>query len=329
MPTSTVDSRAHSDHSSGTHNILVTGATGFLGRRVTRQLDAAGHKFSATSLSLGTDLTDSEQTFELFEKIKPEIVLNCAAYVGGIQFGYKHHAEIFRNNLLMTINLLEAAAATKVQRIVNPIANCAYPGAATLFREDEFWDGPLHESVMTYGFVRKASWVGAWAYAQQYGLDVLNLVFSNMYGPQDHFDEERSHALGALIMKFAMAKRLGQPEVVVWGSGSPVREWLHVDDGAEAMIRGMYVPRTTDVINIGVGKGISVLDMAQLIKAAIGYEGQIVLDRTKPDGAPYKTVDGSRGKRLLGWSPTRDFREGVRETVRWYIESGLGAGQGN
>lgn len=301
--------------------ILVVGASGFLGRRVCRQLKAGGHSFVATSLSAGVDLTDEHQADRLFRETRPEIVLNCAAYVGGIQFGYKHQAELFRNNLRMTINLLEGSARYGIRRLVNPIANCAYPGAATRFREDEFWDGPLHESVMTYGFARKASWVGAWAYAQQYALDTLNLVFSNMYGPEDHFDEERSHALGALIMKFAKAKEQNFPQVVVWGSGSPVREWLHVDDGAEAMIRGMYVSRTTDLVNVGVGKGISVIEMAQLIKTAIGYRGEIVLDKTKPDGAPYKTVDGSRGQRLLDWSPTRSFHEGLRETVEWYLET--------
>jgi GDP-L-fucose synthase len=174
---------------------------------------------------------------------------------------------------------------------------------------------------MTYGFVRKASWVGASAYGKQYGLDVLNLVLSNMYGPEDHFEEERSHALGALIMKFVQAKQNQTSEVVVWGSGKPVREWLHVDDGAEAMVRGMHAPSTPDIVNIGVGKGISILDMALLIKDAVGYEGNVVLDTTKPDGAPYKTVDGSKGQKLLGWAPTRSFRDGIRESVAWYMRS--------
>lgn len=301
--------------------ILVLGATGFLGRRLTRHLAKLGQPFTTSSLSLGTDLTDARQTSALFQSTRPDFVLNCAAYVGGIQFGYKHQAEMFRNNLLISINVLDAAAATKVSRIVNPIANCAYPGSATLFKEEEFWDGPLHESVMTYGFVRKASWVGASAYGKQYGLDVLSLILSNMYGPEDHFEEERSHALGALIMKFVQAMQNQAPEVIVWGSGTPVREWLHVDDGAEAMVRAMYAPRTADIVNIGVGKGISILDMALLIKEAVGYEGKVVLDKTKPDGAPYKTVDGSRGQKLLGWAPTRSFQNGIRESVAWYMQS--------
>lgn len=301
--------------------ILVVGATGFLGRRVIRLLSRLGREFAVSSLSLGVDLTDARQTTALFESERPDFVLNCAAYVGGIQFGYKHQAEMFRNNLLISLNLLDAATATGVKRVVNPIANCAYPAAATLFREEEFWDGPLHESVMTYGFVRKASWVGSSAYAKQYGLDVINMIFSNMYGPEDHFDEERSHALGALIMKFVKAHQSGAPEVVVWGSGAPVREWLHVDDGAEAMVRAMDVPSTMDIVNIGVGKGISILDLAMLIKDAVGYRGQIVLDKTKPDGALYKTVDGSRGKELLGWSPSQNFQDGVRSTVSWYLEN--------
>jgi len=305
--------------------ILVTGATGFLGKRVCRQLDQQQRAYQATSLSMGLDLRDRAATLEYFRQHRPEYVLNCAAYVGGIQFGYKHPGELFANNLQITLNLLEAVRETGVKRIVNPISNCAYPGEATFFKEDEFWNGPLHESVMVYGFVRKASWVGSWAYAKQYGLDALNIILSNMYGPEDHFEEERSHALGALIMKFVRAKQNNESQVVVWGSGKPVREWLHVDDGAEAMIRGLSVAATTEPINIGIGKGISILDMAVLIKELVGFEGELLLDATKPDGAPYKTVDGSRGELHFGWKPSRGFRQGVEETINWYIQQGTRA----
>ncbi|OQS38644.1 NAD-dependent epimerase/dehydratase family protein [Chromobacterium haemolyticum] len=303
--------------------ILVTGCTGFLGKRVCKSLDTLGLPYTGISQRTGPDLRDRQATLDFFSETKPSKILNCAAFVGGIQFGYKHPAELFHNNLTMTLNLLEAAYLNQVKRIVNPISNCAYPGSATFFKEDEFWDGPLHESVMVYGFARKASWVGAWAYAKQYGLDVVNLILSNMYGPEDHFEEERSHALGALIMKIVKAKQAGLPQVIVWGSGTPVREWLHVDDGAEAMIRALDISSITDPVNIGVGRGISILEMATLIKNLVGYQGDLVLDRSKPDGAPYKTVDGSRGAQHFGWSPQRDFKQGIAETIDWYLEHGV------
>lgn len=303
--------------------ILVTGSTGFLGKRVCRRLDALGLAYMGVSLRNGLDLRDRQATLAFFEANRPEKVINCAAFVGGIQFGFKHSAELFHNNLHMTLNLLEAAHKSQTQRIVNPISNCAYPGAATFFKEDEFWNGPLHESVMVYGFVRKASWVGAWAYAKQYGLDVVNLILSNMYGPEDHFEEERSHALGALIMKIVRAKQFGQPQVVVWGSGKPVREWLHVDDGAEALIRGLDAPPVLEPLNIGVGKGISIIEMASLVKEIVGYEGKLVLDESRPDGAPHKTVDGTRAAKHLGWQPERAFKTGVSDTIDWYIKNGV------
>lgn len=302
--------------------IIVTGSTGFLGKRVCRLLESKGVPYLGISRQNGPDLRERRETLAFFQEKQPAQVLNCAAFVGGIQFGYKHPAELFQNNLLMTLNLLEAAHISKVKRLVNPISNCAYPGNATFFKEDEFWNGPLHESVMVYGFARKASWVGAWAYAKQYDLDVINLILSNMYGPEDHFEEERSHALGALIMKIVRAKQNGQSQVVVWGSGKPVREWLHVDDGAEAMVRALDVAPYVDPINIGIGKGISILEMATLIKDLVGFEGELVLDTSKPDGAPYKTVDGSRGAQHFGWSPNRDFKQGVAAAIQWYVEYG-------
>lgn len=302
--------------------ILVTGATGFLGKRVCKQLTDKGLDFIPTSLSLGLDLRDRQATIDFIQQVKPEFILNCAAYVGGIQFGYKHPAELFHNNLHITLNLLESAHLAGVKRIVNPISNCAYPASACLFKEDEFWDGALHESVMVYGFVRKASWIGSWGYAKQYNLDVLNIILSNMYGPEDHFEEERSHALGALIMKFVKAKQTNAPEVVVWGTGKPVREWLHIDDGAEAMVRGISVEQTLEPVNIGIAKGISIADMAMLIKELTQYSGNLVFDTTKPDGAPYKTVDGSKGEALFNWKPSRDFKQGIAEAIAWYVQHG-------
>jgi GDP-L-fucose synthase len=301
--------------------ILVTGATGFLGKRVCRRLEQSGRIFSRTSLSLGTDLRDLEQTLALFQALRPKTVLNCASFSGGIQFGLKYPADIFCNNMPMIANLFEAAQRAGVERIVNPLANCVYPARLTLFEENQFWDGPLHESVMVYGLLRKISWAGSWAYANQWGLHTINLVLSNMYGPEDHFDGDRSHALGALVKKFIEAKNSGAPEVIVWGTGTPVREWLFVDDGAEAMVRAIDCALSIEPINVGVGKGVSIADLAERIRAVVGYKGRIVYDRSRPDGAPYKTVDGSRGKALLGWSPQVGLGEGLRRTVEWYVET--------
>ena len=286
-----------------------------------KKLRERGDNPVTTSLSLGVDLRDYAQTIGFFQQEKPEILLNCASFVGGIQFGYKYPVDLFENNLLMNVNLLKAARESGVKRIVNPISNCVYPAKATLFKEEEIWDGPMHESVLVYGFVRKAFWVGSWASHRQYGMDIINIVLSNMYGPEDHFEEERSHALGALIMKFVEAKRKNQPFVNVWGSGKPVREWMHVDDGAESMIRSIEMPATEDFVNIGIGQGISVIDMCELIKEITGYQGEIKLDPTKPDGAAYKTVDGTRGEQLLGWKPSVPFRDGVAQAIRWYEEN--------
>jgi GDP-L-fucose synthase len=306
--------------------ILVTGATGFLGRRVCRMLDVRGIPYRRTSLqgqqgSVPFDLTDRESTHSLFVDARPRIteVLHCASYGGGIQFNYEHPVDILRRNMLMTLNLWDMAVRTGVHRIINPISNCAYPGKSTLFLESEFWDGPLHDSVLCTGFTRKAAWVMSWACKRQHGLDTVNLVLSNMYGPEDHFDAVRSHALGALVAKTILAKLTGAPHVNVWGTGTPVREWLYVDDAAEAMIRALDIDPYEGPVNIGTGNGISVREMAEAIKRAVGYKGRLEFDASKPDGAACKTVDGSLGMKLLGWSPQVGLHEGIKRTVNWVM----------
>lgn len=302
--------------------IFVPGGNGFLGKGITRKLREKGIDFVSLSLRDGIDFRDFKQTMDLFERERFDAVINCAAFVGGIQYGYEKPGEIFYNNILMSTNLMEASRLTNVKRFINPISNCSYPGHLTKdFKEEEWWDGQLHESVLVYGFVRKASWVQSWAYYKQYGFETINLILPNMYGPGDHFDEVRSHALGALIMKFVEAKRKNEPQVTIWGTGKPIREWLYLDDGAEILIKSLEIEAVIEPINVGVGKGISILELAELIKEIVGYEGKITLDKSKPDGAPYKTMDNTRLKKIFNWVPSTSLREGIEKTVEWYINN--------
>lgn len=303
--------------------VLVLGATGFVGKWVVEKLKRLkpDFKLSKTSLSLGVDLRDKKQTIDLFKKDNPDYVINCAAYVGGIQYGYLHPAEIFYKNMQMILNIFEACKNYKVKRLIQPLANCAYPSGEHYFKEEKFWNGPLHESVFVYGMTRKMMWTGAWAYLKQYDLDTISLILSNMYGPEDHFEEVRSHALGALVKKIVDAKLDNRKEVIIWGTGNPVREWLYVEDGAEALVRALDIKPYLDIINIGHGQGISIKDLAYLIKEIVGWQGEFVFDTSKPDGALYKTVDGSRGKELLGWMPQSNLENGIKKAVEYYISS--------
>lgn len=299
--------------------IFVPGGNGFLGKRVVLKLKEGNFDFVSLSLRNGYDFRNFKQTRELFEENRFDAVINCAAFVGGIQFGYEHPGEIFYNNILMATNLMEASRLTGVKRFINPISNCSYPGHLTKdFKEEDWWNGPLHDSVLVYGSVRKASWVQSWAYKMQYDFNTINLILPNMYGPGDHFEEKRSHALGALVMKFVEARRKNMPEVVVWGTGKPVREWLYVDDGAEILLKALNVAPTIEPVNVGVGYGVSILKLAEMVREAAGYKGKITLDSTKPDGAPHKTMDNARLKKFFKWVPPTSLKEGIEKTVAWY-----------
>lgn len=306
-------------------NIFVPGGNGFLGKAVVEKLQTESVDVTSLSLRDGYDFRDFSQTNELFKEQKFDAVINCAAFVGGIQYGYERPGELFFNNVLMSTYLMEAARLNDVKRFVNPISNCSYPADLSTFSENEWWCGEFHDSVMAYGFVRKASWVQSWAYKKQYGFDTINLILPNMYGPRDHFNEKRSHALGALVKKIVDAKKKKLPEVIVWGTGSPIREWLYVEDGAEALIRTLELPKdfAVDPINIGIGKGISIRELAELIKKIVGYQGSIVLDASKPDGALCKIMNVKRMKSVLAWQPSTSLEEGIRITVEWYEENNM------
>lgn len=300
--------------------ILVLGGSGFLGLNVCKLLEEGGVEYVAASLSTGTDLRIKSDVDKLFSAVKPNTVINCASYVGGLQFGLAHPTELFVNNMLMTLNIYQALGKHSISKIVNPVSNCTYPGKSSIFKVDEWWDGPMHDSVLIYGLTKKALWVASQAYNAEFGIVANHIILPNMYGAEDHKDELRAHALGALILKFVKAKLEGSTKVIVWGTGSPIREWLHVRDGAQALVRSIPLDLGRDPINVGRGQGISIKDLAYKIREIVDVDCEICFDRSKPDGAPMKTIDGSTGASKLGWVPEIDLDDGLRETISSYFK---------
>jgi GDP-L-fucose synthase len=298
--------------------ILVTGSSGFLGINLCNQLRELNIPFTETSLSKGTDLMNLDETRSLFSVVKPSIVINCAAFVGGIEYGYKYPLKLLENNILMSINLYKAASEYGVKKIINPISNCVYPKNKFVFIEEELWDGELHESVEFYGFSRKTLLMLSKAYKITYGITSINLIMSNMYGPHDHFDESRSHALGALISKIHQAKLNNNQFVDVWGSGKPIREWLYVSDAVDFLVESISLDFPVNILNIGHGIGISIIDLASKIQSIVGFKGTFKFDVSKPDGAVEKTMDSNKSKSIFKKNYFTPIDEGIKFTYEWY-----------
>ena len=303
--------------------IVVTGGFGFLGAHVTRTLCRAGHDAVPLSRRNGLDLRDGESTGALLSKLRPDLVVHCAARVGGIAYNDLKPVEVFTDNTRIAMGLLEGLETAGVDRLVSILPNCTYPGDKAIYTETGWWDGPLHPSVMCYGLPRKVLWGLAESHARKWGLRSVHLILPNMYGPGDHFDPVRSHALGALVSKIVDAQRSGVGEVLVWGTGKPVREWLYVEDGAEvvALVMDRFdaaVEVPDRILNIGTGQGVSIGELARMIQAAAGWDGTLLFDPTRPDGAPVKRMDPQRMRQVLGWSPPTGLSAGIAATVAWY-----------
>ena len=301
--------------------VVVTGGRGFLGRCLMKQLAEKGAKAVSCSRASGCDLRDLGQARAFFEQHKPKIVFNCASNQGGIAYQKIYPGTIFYDNLLMGANTMEAARLANVGKYVNVVAGCAYPGDPRdgILREQEFEAGPLHPTVENYGATKRAAVMQAKCYRRQYGFQALSLILINLYGPGEHFHPDRSHALAALIRKFYEAKRDKAPEVVLWGTGRAVREWLYVEDAAEGIVRAAERYNDVEPLNIAVGKGSSIAELAAVIQEIVGYEGKIVYDATKPDGALHKVGDVTKMKSVLDWEPPTPIQDGIRRTLEWFV----------
>jgi len=303
-------------------NLLLIGSNGFLGKNIKKIIDSSGnYKLFEIKDSKDLNILNYDDLFVFLNKNKIEGVVNCAAFVGGISYGYKYQADLLSVNTQMALNLYKACHKSEVKMLINPISNCAYPEQYSIYQENKFWDGKIHESVFNYGLSKRIYVAMGDAYFQQHSFSSTNIVLSNMYGPLDHFEVERSHALGALIMKVFNAKKNNYNFIDVWGTGKPIREWLYVEDGAKALVKALNLDPGHHFFNVGSGIGYSVIDIAKKIAKEFEWDGEFKLDKTKPDGVPEKKVDPNLGEKILGWLPEVSIDEGIKLTVEWFIEN--------
>jgi GDP-L-fucose synthase len=305
------------------HNrIFVAGHRGLVGSAIVRRLQADGFDNLLLRGRDQLDLTDRAAVDAFFAAEKPDVVILAAAKVGGIHANNSYPAEFLHDNLLLQDNVIDAAYRHGVQKLTFLGSSCIYPKLAPQpIKEEYLLTGPLEPTNEWYAIAKIAGIKLCQAYRRQYGFNAISLMPTNLYGPGDNFDLENSHVLPALIRKFHEAKLRGDKEVVMWGTGTPRREFLHVDDLAAAVVHLTKTYESEAIVNIGVGEDISIRELAELVKDITGYQGGIVNDTSKPDGTPRKLLDVSR-LHALGWEAKIPLREGIEATYRWFLDQG-------
>jgi GDP-L-fucose synthase len=302
--------------------IVVTGGNGFVGRFLVNKIKERGCKSVTVPLFNEFDLRDKSQIKRLYDSARPDIVIHLAARVGGIGANMKYPGEFFYDNLIMGVELMEQARLYQVGKFVAIGTICAYPKFARIpFKESELWNGYPEETNAPYGLAKKMLLVQAQAYRKQYNFNALYLLPVNMYGPGDNFNPESSHVIPAMIRKFSEALGNKQDEVVLWGSGRATREFLYVEDCAEAICLATERYNKSDPVNIGSGFEISISRLAKMIARILGYSGRIVWNRSMPDGQPRRALDVSRAYREFGFKAEVDFECGLRKTIDWYKQN--------
>jgi GDP-L-fucose synthase len=305
--------------------IAVTGGGGFLGRRVVARLEASGCKEIFIVRRNDYDLVSGADVERFYLDARPNVVIHLAAVVGGIGANRENPGRFFYENMMMGVQLIEGARLHHVEKFVQIGTICAFPKFTPVpFKEDDLWDGYPEETNAPYGIAKKALIVQLQAYREQYGLNGIYLLPVNLYGPGDNFDPAVSHVIPALIKKCVEAVERGDRVIEVWGTGTPTREFLYVDDAAEGIVLATERYDSAEPVNLGSGREISVRELVHLIARETGFAGDIVWDATKPDGQPRRALDTRRAAEAFGFRARTEFIEGLRKTIAWFRKTGGG-----
>lgn len=305
--------------------VLLTGGSGFLGVRVRERLEAAGAAEVFVPRKADYELTDPVAVARAYEDGRPDTVIHLAAEVGGIGANRDNPGRFFYANMAMGLHMVEEARKRGVEKFVQVGTVCSYPKHTPVpFREEELWNGYPEETNAPYGVAKKALLVMLQGYREQYGLTGSYLMPVNLYGPGDNFDLASSHVIPALIRKCEEARLAGAEHVDCWGTGSASREFLYVDDCAEAIVAATERFDGAEPVNVGASSEITIRELTELIARMVGFEGRLAWDRTKPDGQPRRSLDTSRARELFGFSATTDLEDGLRRTIDWYRDHGPG-----
>jgi len=308
--------------------VLVTGGAGFLGSFVVDKLNQRGCRHVFVPRSKDYDLRDRDSVIRVYTDAKAQFVIHLAAVVGGIGANRANPGKFYYDNAIMGLELMEYGRQFGVEKFVAVGTICAYPKFTPVpFKEEDLWNGYPEETNAPYGLAKKMMLVQAQAYRAQYGFNAIFLLPVNLYGPGDNFDPETSHVIPAMIRKFVEAKKSRNSEVILWGDGSPTREFLYVEDAAEGIVLAAERYNGEEPVNLGSGQELSIRDLANIIAEEVGFIGKIVWDSTKPNGQPRRCLDTTRAREWFQFEAETPFRQGLRKTIAWHLAQRKSSGE--